>query len=82
MFLYKDSSRLLFQKNNRLSTRNGYVFQNYTFHHFIIIQMIKIQNGITSTNPQKQPLKNLMMNTSSIYSVSKQRTKVKASLSF
>ncbi|AOY16897.1 hypothetical protein BKK39_26970 [Bacillus cereus] len=66
MFFHKDSSRLLFQKNNRLSTRNGYVFQDYTFQTFIMIQMIKIQNGITSNNPQKQPLKNLMMNTSFI----------------
>ncbi|PFQ53685.1 hypothetical protein COK05_00720 [Bacillus cereus] len=66
MFSHKDSSRLLFQKNNRLSTRNGYVFQDYTFQTFIMIQMIKIQNGITNNNPQKQPLKNLMMNTSSI----------------
>jgi len=49
-----------------LSTRNGYVFQDYTFQTFIMIQMIKIQNGITNNNPQKQPLKNLMMNTSFI----------------
>ncbi|KXY40956.1 hypothetical protein AT268_13265 [Bacillus cereus] len=66
MFSHKDSSRLLFQKNNRLSTRNGYVFQDYTFQTFIMIQMIKIQNGITNNTPQKQPLKNLMMNTSFI----------------
>ncbi|PGN44025.1 hypothetical protein CN962_25070 [Bacillus cereus] len=66
MFSHKDSSRLLFQKNNRLSTRNGYVFQDYTFQTFIMIQMIKIQNGITNNNPKKQPLKNLMMNTSFI----------------
>ncbi|AND25444.1 hypothetical protein BK764_26010 [Bacillus thuringiensis serovar israelensis] len=66
MFSHKDSSRLLFQKNNRLSTRNGYVFQDYTFQTFIMIQMIKIQNGITNNNPQKQPLINLMMNTSFI----------------
>ncbi|MBG9482719.1 hypothetical protein ABE47_16700 [Bacillus thuringiensis] len=66
MFSHKDSSRLLFQKNNRLSTRNGYVFQDYTFQTFIMIQMIKIQNGIPNNNPQKQPLKNLMMNTSFI----------------
>ncbi|KMP94539.1 hypothetical protein TU65_14245 [Bacillus wiedmannii] len=66
MFFHKDSSRLLFQKNNRLSTRNGYVCQDYTFQTFIMIQMINIQNGITSNNPHKQPLKNLMMNTSFI----------------
>ncbi|ALL19977.1 hypothetical protein BTXL6_00420 [Bacillus thuringiensis] len=66
MFFHKDSSRLLFQKNNRLSTRNGYVCQDYTFQTFFMIQMINIQNGIISNNPHKQPLKNLMMNTSFI----------------